>query len=132
MRWSVLGVGVWTLVSAAVLADSGGTQIGGDPVRGKRQFAVCASCHTVEPGGADRLGPNLNGIFGKPAAARAGFAYSEALERSGIVWDEQQLDRYISDPSRFVPGTTMVFPGVASPATRANILAYLKEASRAE
>lgn len=130
MRASALGISASIVLSVASVANAGGADTAGDPVMGKRQFAVCTSCHTVEPGGADRLGPNLNGIFGKQAGSKAGFAYSNVIKNAGIIWDERRIDQYITNPAQYLPGNKMAFPGVARPDMRANIIAYLKEATR--
>lgn len=97
----------------------------GDPVRGKATFARCAICHAVQPG-VNKLGPSLAGVMGRKAAAVPGFAYSPAMKASGIVWTPDQLDAYLAKPAAKVPGTKMIFAGLANPADRANVIAYLK------
>ena len=67
----------------------------GDPVLGKRLFAQCGSCHTVEANGAEKVGPSLHGIFGRKAGSVPTFAYSQAMRDSGVVWDTHQLDEFI-------------------------------------
>jgi cytochrome c len=99
----------------------------GDPVRGAQQFIVCKACHTVDAGQPDRTGPNLNGVFGKPAATnRPRFKYSAALKASRLVWDDATLDAWLTDPVKKVPGTAMHFIGVPRKPNRDNIIAYLK------
>jgi cytochrome c len=98
-----------------------------DPALGKRQFIFCQACHTVEAGGANKLGPNLSGIVGKEAAVAPGFVYSAPLVESGLVWDVATLDQWIANPSSMVPGTTMVFAGIRDAEQRANLIAYLQE-----
>jgi cytochrome c len=76
-------------------------------------------------------GPSLAGVWGRKAGSAEGFSrYSEALQRSGIVWDERQLDAWLSDPEALVPGNAMRFPGIADARTRADLLAYLEAVSR--
>jgi cytochrome c len=98
-----------------------------DPAMGKRQFIFCQACHTVEAGGANKLGPNLSGIVGREAALVPGFVYSAALVESGLVWDAATLDQWLANPSSLVPGTTMVFAGIRDAEQRANLIAYLQE-----
>lgn len=99
----------------------------GDPVAGAKAFGQCKVCHTAEPGGADLVGPNLSKVFGSKAATRrAKYAYSPALKKSGIVWNEATLDKWLTDPGKTVPGTKMAFVGFPRKAMRDNVIAYLK------
>ena len=103
----------------------------GDAVMGKRQFAPCSACHTLEADAPNKVGPNLHGIFGKKAGTtRADFAYSDPLKKSGITWDEAKIDAYITKPAALIPGNKMAFMGIAKEDVRANIIAYLKEATK--
>lgn len=102
---------------------------GGDTAMGRRLFAQCGSCHATSPDAPEKIGPNLHGIFGKKAGSNPDFAYSEAMKESGVVWGERELDRFIEKPSDFIPGNKMVFLGVSKEQARADIIAYLKEAT---
>ena len=100
-----------------------------DPERGEQLWRKCASCHTLEPNGRNRAGPRLHGIFGRTAGGVADYPYSEALKKSGIVWTEETLNAYIKDAEAFVPGTKM-YGGLSQDADRADLLAFLKQATR--
>jgi len=85
-------------------------------------FERCIACH----GDKGDLGPNLSGVFGRKAGSRDDFRYSRALSRSGIVWNEQNLDAFLKAPEQFLPGTRMPFEGLPSDAERAAVIQHLK------
>ena len=98
-----------------------------DPEEGKRFYIFCQACHTLNAGGMNKVGPNLNGIVGAQAAQVEGFVYSDALTGSGLVWDAETLDAWIRRPAELVPGTTMVFAGINDPEQRAALIAFLQQ-----
>jgi len=97
-----------------------------DAEKGKKVFRKCKACHTVDKGGKNRAGPNLYDIVGKPAAAVEKYKYSKAMIASGLVWDEETLDKYLEKPKKLVPKTKMAFAGLRKPNDRADVIAYLK------
>ncbi|MDB5942642.1 MAG: cytochrome [Ramlibacter sp.] len=108
-------------VSAAV--DAGALQ------RGEQIYSRCAACHGIE---GNRTGPQHCGLFGRRAGTAPGFAmYSKAMRESAIVWDARTLDRFIEDPMNAVPGTAMGYAGVKDPKERADLIAWLQQATRA-
>lgn len=100
-----------------------------DPVlkRGGILFYQCRSCHELGVDGPHKVGPNLHGLMNAKAAAKEGFAYSDALINSGIVWDAETLDGFIENPAGYVRGTKMAFGGIAGPSDREALIAYLSE-----
>lgn len=97
-----------------------------DAGRGERQFAKCASCHTINQGGANGTGPNLYGVAGEPiGTGHGGFAFSDALRTHGGNWDWDNLSAWLASPRAFAPGTRMGFGGMANPQERADLLLYL-------
>lgn len=88
-------------------------------------FAQCRTCHQVAPG-RHGVGPSLAGVFGRPAGAAPGYAYSSALKASGLTWDDATLAAYLEAPMKKVPGTKMVYPGLKDAARRAEVIAFLK------
>lgn len=91
-------------------------------------FARCAVCHTTEKGGEHKLGPNLFGVYGKPAA-EGSFAFSSAFKEAGLVLDEPTLHKWLENPRALVPGNRMSFPGIKDAAKRQEIIDYLKQQS---
>jgi cytochrome c len=92
---------------------------------GEAKFALCRSCHTIQPGGANMTGPNLHGVFGRKAAQVDKFKYSDALKTSGIVWDAAHLDEWLAKPQTYLPGTKMSFAGLKEPKDRVDLIAWL-------
>lgn len=88
-------------------------------------FARCAVCHNADKGAADKLGPNLWGVYGIKAGVGK-FAFSPAMKASGIKWTDANLDKWIAKPAALIPGSRMAFPGVSDPAKRAELVAWLK------
>ncbi len=89
----------------------------------------CASCHTFDKDGANRVGPNLWGVVGGPTAHMEGFAYSSAIADLGGTWSFEALDAFIHAPKTFAPGTKMTFAGLNKPEDRANLLAWMNQQS---
>jgi len=88
--------------------------------------ADCVVCHSLSRNGPMRAAPTLAGIVGAPKARSQWFAYSLALRKKGGVWSEDELDKFLANPSGFVPGTSKVLPPIKDPARRKALIAYLK------
>jgi cytochrome c len=97
----------------------------GDPKAGEAVYSRCLACHSLE---YNRTGPRHCGLFGRRAGAEPGFEeYSPAMKRSKLVWNEKTLDRFLANPLKAVPGTTMTYAGVPDAQERADLIAYLKQ-----
>lgn len=97
-----------------------------DVAKGKKIFAKCTSCHTVDQGAANGIGPNLWGIVGdQRAEGRNGYAFSSALKKVGGKWTFDDLNKWLTSPRNFAPGTKMSFAGLSSTQDRADVVAYL-------
>jgi len=86
----------------------------------------CAACHTVKPGLFAALGPSLKGIAGRTAGTAPGFPYSEALKKSGIVWTDENLRKWIAEGSKMVPGTLMPHVTITDPVELVYVVEYLR------
>ncbi len=96
-----------------------------DLANGQRKFALCRSCHTITPGGANMTGPNLHGLFGRTAGTAPKFNYSDAVKNAGFTWDPAHLDKWLADPRADLPGNRMTFVGLKDPEDRTDVIAYL-------
>jgi cytochrome c len=94
---------------------------------GETVFKKCRACHAVGPDAKNRVGPQLNGLFGRTAGSVEGYRYSDANANSGIVWSEDIFAEYIRNPRGYIPGTKMAFVGLKKDDEIANITAYLKQ-----
>lgn len=119
------------LIGPVLIAGATGTAwaqapAGGNAAAGTTVFQRCMACHKVGPGAKNGLGPALNGVVGRKAAAAPGYTYSPALAGSKLVWNDATLSQFLTAPAKLVPGTKMVmsFP---KPQDRADVIAYLKQ-----
>ena len=115
------------LAACALVAAALPAAAAGDPSRGEKVYERCAACHSLAH---DRAGPRHCGLVGRTAGSVAGFDYSPAMRRSGIVWNARTLDRFLADPLGAVPGTTMGYDGVKDARERADLIAFLEGAAR--
>jgi cytochrome c len=94
---------------------------------GQRVFALrCASCHAVGPSARAGFGPQLNAVFGRRAGSTPDYRYSPEMVKSGIVWNDKTLARFLDSPSGMVPGTRMRFWGMSDTKQVGDLLAYLR------
>jgi cytochrome c len=102
-----------------------------DPAHGEKVFQRCKACHTLEAG-TNKIGPSLAGLIGRKAGSVEGFKYSEALAsaRDTVVWNDQSLDAWLTNPKKFIPGNRMAFPGLPNAQDRADVIAYLHQAAK--
>ena len=97
---------------------------------GTQVIALCSACHALHPGEAPREGPNLSGVFGSVAGTNDRiFKYSPALVASKWLWEAATIDRFLTNPRRALPGTTMTFIGLKAPDEREAVTCYLQQLS---
>jgi cytochrome c len=102
----------------------------GDPIAGAKIYERCFACHAID---RDRTGPRHAGLFGRVAGTVPNFPYSAAMRRAGaagLVWSDATLDKFLENPLKYLPGTRMGYAGVKDAQERADLIAYLKQATR--
>lgn len=117
-----------TLLGGAVLIVSHTfAEAGGDPAAGEKVFQKCRACHQLGETAKNGVGPELNGLVGRPAGTAAGYKYSDAMKNSGITWDDMSLHEFLTNPKSKIPGTKMPFAGIKNPADLDDLVSYLKQ-----
>lgn len=112
--------------TAALLASLPAPYNNADLENGRRAFARCRSCHTLNEGGPDMTGPNLWGVFGRLAGSHPGYNYSTSMKAADFDWGADQLDHWLQNPRTFLPGNKMTFPGLPDDTDRRDVIAFLK------
>jgi len=128
--------GMTLLVGGVVAAASAGfaqiapqwwSVLKAEQIAGKKVFDDhCAACHVQKHGG-HTFGPSLNNVANRPAGSVAGFPYSDALKTSGLVWNEDNLRKWIAEPEHLVPKTLMPHVSISNPAEQIYVVAYLMQ-----
>ena len=114
------------LVTAVALAGMALMAKADSASRGKDIFDhQCSKCHALD---SDKEGPRLRGVYGRPAASIPSFSYSDALKNSHVTWDDASLDKWLTDPSSFVPDTYMAFH-LSDAGSRKAVIDYLRTLS---
>ena len=112
-------VGIITIILIFSIANAA------DPVNGKKVFKKCAVCHSVQAG-KNKIGPHLNNLLGRKAGSVKGYKYSKAMKNSGIVWDEESLDKFLTKPRKFIKRTKMSFRGIKKKPLRDDLISFFK------
>ncbi|HEY0106810.1 MAG TPA: cytochrome c family protein [Rhizomicrobium sp.] len=97
-----------------------------DIAGGKAISARCEQCHDISKGGANKIGPELYGVIGRPRATEPGFSYSSAMSADHEPWTFDKIFKFIKQPQTYVPGTKMSFAGLRSAQDRINLIAFLR------
>jgi len=118
------------VIAAAVLCTFSLTSFAraeGDVAAGEQSFKKCTACHAIGPGAKNKVGPELNGLDGRKSGTAQDYSYSDANKNSGITWNKETFENYITDPRAMIPGTKMIFPGIKNDKERDNLWAYLSQ-----
>jgi cytochrome c len=116
-----LTIGAFATAPAPARADSA--------AQGKAMFAICAACHSLDPG-VNKIGPSLHGIIGRKAGSEPGFAYSPAMKSAGFDWTPAKLAAYLNSPQSTVPGDRMPYAGTNNMDMAKSIVDYLEQVSK--
>ncbi len=113
-------------ISTALAQTAWAGGLAGDAARGETLYEACQDCHSLDK---NDVGPRHRGVFGRKAASLPDYDYSAALKSANIVWNEETLDKWLTDPQAVAPGAKMFFH-LDNPQDRADVIAYLKERAR--
>jgi len=119
-------------VASAAPIDTGPEPILGlladaDLAAGEKLSKKCSACHVFDAGGANKVGPALWNVIGRPMGASEGYAYSTALAEFGGKWDYQSMNAFLAKPKAYISGTKMNFAGLKKPQDRANLIAWMRD-----
>ncbi len=119
--------------ATAMIAAASGPVRAADAAAGAKEFKkICSKCHTIaaDEVAKRKLGPPLHGVIGRKAGSVPGFKYSKAVRASDVVWRAETLDKWLTKPRRFIPKTRMPFGGWDEAGRRADVIAFIEEASK--
>ena len=118
------------MASAIALVLASGSALAGDPVKGKRVFNKCVSCHPIKKKGKQGIGPNLFGIVGRKAGSVQGFKKYTGLKGADFVWDDATLDSWLANPKKFIKKRggkkTLMMVKLRKVTQRDDVIAYMK------
>ncbi|MBP7002567.1 MAG: cytochrome c family protein [Amaricoccus sp.] len=113
---------VWAATALAQDAPAG------DVAAGEKVFRKCAACHSLDPSGKAKVGPDLYGVVGR-VTGTTDFAYSDVMKKAGEdghVWTVEEISLFLENPKKMFPGTKMTFVGLKKPEERADVIAYIQ------
>ena len=114
------------VLAAALFAGPAAAAPVGDPARGEAIYQACTDCHSLDQ---NDVGPRHRGVYGRAAGSLSDYSYSDALKHAKIIWTEETLDTWLTDPQAFVPGVKMFFH-LDNPQDRADVIAFLRERAK--
>jgi len=118
---------VLVFAAASLIAETAWAgALAGDPARGETVYQACQDCHSLDK---NDVGPRHRGVYGRKAGSLPDYDYSKALKSANIVWNEETLDKWLTDPQAVAPGAKMFFH-LSDPQDRADVIAYLKERAK--
>jgi len=125
---AAIALGV-SLAFAGIASAADSKMAAGNAEHGKKIYRKCKACHSHGPNAKNKVGPEQNGLIGRKAGIAKGYRYSKAMKTAaagGLVWTEEDLDKFLTKPRKFLKGTKMAFAGIRKAQDRADLIAYLK------
>ncbi len=101
----------------------------GDLATGEKVFKKCAACHSIVKGGRNNIGPALYNVVGRQVGSVSDYKYSKALSGYNKEWTFEELNGYLTKPSKWIKGTKMAFAGLRKETDRASVIKYLNQSS---
>jgi len=101
----------------------------GDVNAGEKIFKKCAACHSINQGGANKIGPALYNVVGRKIGGVADYKYSKAFVEYGKEWNFEELNGFLTKPSKWIKGTKMAYAGLRKEEDRASMIKYLNQNS---
>lgn len=119
------------LIGCTLSLAVAGSALAQDAANGEKIFKKCAACHVANEA-KNKVGPTLQGVFGRTAGTVEGFKYSESMiqhGKDGLVWSADTISEYLANPKGYIPKNKMAYPGLKKPEERADVIAYLEQAT---
>jgi len=101
----------------------------GNVISGKKIFKKCASCHSINKGGKNNIGPALYNVVGRKVGAISDYKYSKALAAYDKEWTLEELNGFLIKPAKWIKGTKMSYAGLRKEKDRASVIKYLNQNS---
>jgi cytochrome c len=115
------------IIATALLLAATGAASAQDAAKGANVFKKCVICHSIGPNAQNKIGPELNGLDGRHSGTAPDYSYSDANKNSGIVWNEANFKKYVTDPRAMIPGTKMIFAGIKNEQEINDLWAYVSQ-----
>ena len=94
---------------------------------GEKTFKKCAACHSVNKGGANKIGPALYNVIGRKAGSLTDYKYSKGMVAYAKEWSPQEMDGFLENPKGWVKGTKMAYAGIKNSKERAALILFLNQ-----
>ena len=101
----------------------------GDVAHGEKIFKKCKACHSINADGGNKIGPKLWNVMFRPVGSIADYKYSKALASYGKEWNWEEMNSFLTKPSKWIKGNKMGFAGLKDERDRTSVILYLNQNS---